>query len=108
MEHCQMKRATESKSEIRRSTDPAVDAWQLANATNVNDLDYSAAIEDFEKAVPTSLHGILLKRRLERSRISAILDGDRLSWVGRMSFGAFSKTIDKALTQLARKGGRSE
>ena len=88
--------------------DPAVEAWRRVDEAGVNDSDYLSAIEDFEKAVPTTMRGVLLKRRLERTRMAALAEGDSLTWGGRIHAAWYRRTIDDALAQIARKTKRSE
>ena len=82
------------------ATDPAVIAWQRVTRARRNDNEYLAAIAEFERAVPTTERGVILKSKLQRSRDRALADGDRLTWRGCVHRARFAKTIEEGLRRL--------
>jgi uncharacterized protein with PIN domain len=86
---------------IEEASDPAVEAWQSVIAASENDMEYEAAILDFERSEPTTAQ-VLLKRKLERQRRAALNRGDCLTWAGALQARAFAQTIDNALARLVR------
>lgn len=82
------------------SDDPAVAAWQRVRRVRRNDIEYLAAIVEFERAIPTTERGVILKRKLQRSRDRALAEGDKLTWRGCVHQARFARTIEQGLARL--------
>lgn len=85
---------------MNTTTDPAVVAWQQVIRAQRNDAKYLAAIQDFERAVPTTERGVILKTKLQRARDRSLAEGDTLTWRGCIHRARFAKTIEEGLTRL--------
>jgi hypothetical protein len=80
--------------------DPALVAWQRVRKARRNDVAYLDAILEFERAVPTTERGVILKLKLARQRKKALAEGDVLTWRGCVHQAKYAKTIEEALKQL--------
>jgi hypothetical protein len=86
-----------------RRTDPVVEAWRHAREADGDDSAYTAAIVEFEQAMPITLRGLKLKLDLLRERERALIEGDELTDKGKELFKVYWKTIDDALDLFARE-----
>jgi hypothetical protein len=91
-------------SRFTRVNDPAVQAWRKVLDAAEDDAAYETAIVEFEKAVPTSPRGVVLKTKVLWQRLRALFQGDQLTPSGRQMMRIFRKTIDDAMVHLARQG----
>ncbi len=95
------------KKKATPSKDPAVIALNRVMAARENDEKYLAAIVELETCAALTAQGVRAKRNLERSRLAALEQGDRLTAEGRIMMQRLADTIDEGLERLTRAGMRT-